>query len=86
MTENHIGDIGGRPGTGFGLGFSVVLDNGQRGQLGSAGEYAWGGAYHTSYWVDPVEEISVVYMTQVIPARGLRDHAMLRTLIYQALD
>ena len=85
MTESHIGDIQFAPGAGFGLGFSVVLDNGRRGQLGSAGEYAWGGAYHTTYWVDPVEELSVVYMTQVLPATGLNDHAMLRTLIYQAL-
>ncbi len=86
MTESHIGDIGFRAGAGFGLGFSVVIDNGARGQLGSAGEYAWGGAYHTIYWVDPLEELSVVYMTQVIPAQGLLDHAMLRTLIYQALE
>lgn len=45
-----------------------------------------GGAYHTSYWVDPVEALTVVYMTQILPAPGLDDFARIRALIYQALD
>jgi len=72
-------------GTGFGLGFSVVTDVGQRGDLGSPGEYGWGGAYHSSYWVDPVEKLVIVYFTQVIPAQNLNDHQLLRNLIYQAI-
>ena len=72
-------------GTGFGLGFSVVTDLGLRGSLGSLGEYGWGGAYHSSYWIDPVEDLVVVYFTQVIPAQNLNDHQLLRNLVYQAI-
>lgn len=87
MTENHLGDIvfPWTPGMGFGLGFSTVEDVGRRGQMGSHGEYGWGGAYHSTYWVDPSEDMVVVYFTQVIPARNLNDHEKLRALIYQAL-
>lgn len=85
MTTNHLGDIPFRDGTGFGLGFSVVTDLGARGSLGSAGEYGWGGAYHSTYWVDPQEELVVVYLTQIIPATGLDDYAKLRNGIYQAI-
>jgi len=85
MTMNHLGDIPFRPGEGFGLGFSVVTDLGARGTLGSVGEYGWGGAYHSTYWVDPVENLVVVYLTQIIPATGLDDYAKLRSGIYQAI-
>jgi CubicO group peptidase (beta-lactamase class C family) len=87
MTVSHLGKI---PypldrGTGFGLGFSVAEDLGFRGVPGSEGEFGWGGAYHSAYWVDPCEELVVVYFTQLIPARGLEDHDKLRALVYQAL-
>ncbi len=87
MTVNHLKDgmfpwVGG---TGFGLGFSVIEDVGAKGLLGSVGEYGWGGAYHSNYWVDPKEELVVVYFTQLIPDGGLDDHNKLRALIYQAL-
>ena len=49
-------------------------------------EYGWGGAYHSSYWVDPKEELVVVYLAQLIPAGNLDDHAKFRALIYQAID
>ena len=84
MITNHIGDLLGTAG-GFGLWFSVVRDLGARGQLGSVGEFGWGGAYHSTYWVDPQEDLVVVYLTQVIPASGLDDHARVRALIYQAI-
>lgn len=85
MTTDHLGDIPFRDGMGFGLGFSVVTNLGQRGSLGSVGEYGWGGAYHSTYWVDPEEELVVVYLTQIIPATGLDDYAKLRSGIYQAI-
>ncbi|MHA7102605.1 serine hydrolase domain-containing protein [Roseivirga pacifica] len=72
-------------GTGFGLGFSVVNDFGKRGTPGSNGEYGWGGAYHSTYWVDPEEELVVVYFTQLIPAINIDDHDKLRALVYQAI-
>ncbi len=87
MTTNHLTpEQGFRAGQGFGLGFSVVEDVGARGLPGSKGEYGWGGAYHSTYWVDPAEELVVVYLTQLIPARGLDDHGKLRALIYQAIE
>ena len=85
MTVDHTGEIDFRGGQGFGLGFSIVEDPGASGLPGSVGEYGWGGAYHSTYWVDPHEELVVVYMTQLIPAGGLDDHAKLRTLIYQSI-
>ncbi|MFZ2491949.1 MAG: serine hydrolase domain-containing protein [Thermoanaerobaculia bacterium] len=86
MTADHLGAVYKLPGQGFGLGFSVATDLGLRGVPGSAGEFGWGGAYHSVYWVDPRERLAVVYLTQVIPARNLDDHAKLRALVYQALD
>ena len=88
MTVNHLpADLASlMPGTGFGLGFAVVSDLGAWGQPGSLGEFSWGGAYHTRYWVDPAEKLTVVYMTQVLPATGLDDFGKVRALIYQALQ
>lgn len=85
MTVDHLNGVTFREGQGFGLGFSVVKDLGARGQPGSVGEYGWGGAYHSTYWVDPKEQLVVVYFTQLIPARGLDDHDKLRALVYQAI-
>ena len=87
MTTNHLtARQPFRPGQGFGLGFSIVENVGARGLPGSKGEYGWGGAYHSTYWVDPVEDLVVVYLTQLIPARGLDDQGRLRALIYQAIE
>ena len=85
MTTDHLRGIPFRTGQGFGLGFSIVTDLGARGVPGSVGEYGWGGAYHSTYWVDPEEELVVVYLTNLIPAGGIDDHGKLRALIYQAL-
>ncbi|MDA0194244.1 MAG: serine hydrolase [Bacteroidetes bacterium] len=85
MTVSHMGDIPFRPGQGFGLGFSVILDLGDFGAPGSVGEYGWGGAYGSTYWVDPKEELVVVYFKQLIPTNGLDDQQKLRALIYQSI-
>ena len=85
MTVDHLGSLTFRPGHGFGLGFSVVEDLGTRGTPGSLGEFGWGGAYHSTYWVDPAEQLVVVYMTQLIPAGDLDDHGKLRALVYQSV-
>jgi len=86
MTVDHLRDVEFQPGQGFGLGFAISKDVGARGVSGSVGEFSWGGAYHTTYWVDPLEELVVVYMTQLIPAGSLDDNAKLRALIYQAIE
>jgi CubicO group peptidase (beta-lactamase class C family) len=85
MTVSHIGDIPFRPGEGFGLGFSVLQDVGSRGTAGSSGELGWGGAYHSTYWIDPVERLVVVHLTQLTPTGGIDDFIKLRNLLYQAL-
>lgn len=85
MTVDHVGELQLSDGVGFGLGFSVVKDLGTRGSPGSVGEFGWGGAYHSVYWVDPEEQLVVVYLTQLIPANGIDDHGKLRALVYQAL-
>jgi len=85
MTVDHLGELQLSDGVGFGLGFSVVEDLGARGLPGSIGEFGWGGAYHSTYWVDPQEHLVVVYFTQLIPTNNLDDHGKLRTLVYQAL-
>ena len=87
MTTDHLGSVSfpSMGGTGFGLGFSIATDLGIRGQMGTLGEYGWGGAYHSTYWVDPNEELIVVYFSQLIPAQNIDDHGKLRTQVYQAI-
>jgi CubicO group peptidase (beta-lactamase class C family) len=85
MIADHLAGIAFRPGERFGLGFSLVTDVGERGTLGSVGEFAWGGAYHTTYWVDPREQLVVVYLTQILPVGAIDDYGKVRALIYQAI-
>ena len=85
MLSDHLGGIPFRPGQGFGLGFSITHDPAAAGLPGSAGEFGWGGAYHSTYWADPEEEMVVVYLTQIIPAIGLDDQQKVRSLVYQAI-
>ena len=86
MVSNHLRAIEYNPGMGFGLGFSIRMDLGAAGEPGSEGEFGWGGAYHSEYWVDPEEGLTVAYMTQLLPAGDIDDHGKLRALIYQAID
>ena len=72
-------------GIGFGLGFSVVLDPAAANVLDSPGEFAWGGAASTYFWVDPREELIVVFMTQLLPSSTYPVRRELKTLVYQAL-
>lgn len=98
MTMNHLpGGVdlqtyGGRsatetamPGVGFGLGFGVVIDPPLNGSLASEGEYLWGGAASTAFWVDPAEEVSVVFMTQLFPSATYPIRPQLRWVVNQAL-
>ena len=86
MTVDHLDKgIEHRPGLGFGLGFEVVLDQGRRGTYGSVGQYGWGGAYGSTYWVDPAEDMIVLYFTQVRPGSIVKDQLELRSIVYQAL-
>ncbi len=75
----------GNEGLGFGLGFAVVMDRAKTLTPGSVGEYFWGGAASTAFWIDPVEELIVLFMTQFIPSSTYPVRKELRTLVYSAL-
>jgi CubicO group peptidase (beta-lactamase class C family) len=98
MTRNHLPgnadlDTFGRPlyaesafaGTGFGLGFAVVLDPVPAKTLGSAGEFNWGGAASTTFWVDPAEQLTASFYTQYMPSGAYPLRPQLRQMVYQAL-
>jgi len=72
-------------GMGFGLGFSVVDSPAENKVLSSPGEYAWGGAASTGFFVDPVEEITALIFTQLLPSSTYNLRAQLKPLVYQAL-
>jgi CubicO group peptidase (beta-lactamase class C family) len=98
MTRNHLPggadlDAVGTPisaespmlGVGFGLGFAVVLDAAAQRTLCSPGEYSWGGAASTAFWVDPAEGLTAVLMTQLLPSSALPLRTRLRQAVYAAL-
>jgi CubicO group peptidase (beta-lactamase class C family) len=98
MTTNHLpgnADIPtfGRPmspqdtfdGVGFGLGFSVSIDPVRTKVIGSPGEYAWGGMASTTFWVDPRERITAVFMTQLVPSTTYPLRSELRTMVTASL-
>ncbi|KIE50418.1 MAG: hypothetical protein MB54_01900 [marine actinobacterium MedAcidi-G2B] len=72
-------------GMGFGLGFSVLMDPAANAGLGTIGEFAWGGAASTRFWVDPVEKISCIFMTQFMPSGYYPIRRELTTSVYQAM-
>jgi len=87
MTVDHTGSLEGElndSGYGFGLGFAVALDSGAIGELSSPGEYNWGGAAGTGFWVDPAEELIGVFMVQSIPHQT-RLRYEFKNLVYQAM-
>jgi len=72
-------------GVGFGLGFAVTMDAARTLIPGSAGEFWWGGAATTSFWIDPAEDLAVVFMTQNLPSAAYPVRRELRTLVYSAI-
>ena len=98
MTSNHI--PGGRAlpevsrslfseaaynGIGFGLGFAVTMRPSETLIAGSPGEYNWGGAATTSFWIDPAEELIAIFMTQVLPSSAYPIRRELRSMVYAAI-
>jgi CubicO group peptidase (beta-lactamase class C family) len=71
-------------GQGFGLGFAVRTDAGRNPLPGSVGDYYWGGAQGTYFWIDPKEQLYVVFMMQS-PAARLSYRFLLRQMVYQAV-
>jgi CubicO group peptidase (beta-lactamase class C family) len=76
----------GYAGVGFSLGCGVTCDPSKTHLPGSVGEYFWGGAAATAFWIDPQEDLAVVFMTQVLGSEArLALRRDLRTLIYSAI-
>ncbi|HEX4709872.1 serine hydrolase domain-containing protein [Phenylobacterium sp.] len=71
-------------GVGFGLGFASTMGQVQTGTLG-AGDYYWGGAASTIFWVDPKEDLSVVFMTQLMPSGTFNFRGQLKSIIYSSI-
>lgn len=97
-TRNHLPggadlDTVGRPifsesafaGVGFGLGFSVVIDGPASKQLANEGTFAWGGLASTAFWVDPVDDIVALFLTQLVPSSTYPIRSQLQTLVQQAV-
>lgn len=72
-------------GQGFGLGFGINMDPARAMAPGSAGEFYWGGIFSTYFFVDPVERVSMVFMTQLMPSSTYPVRRQLKTMIYAAL-
>ena len=96
MTRNHLpGDIASMgprsfaeqpmEGTGFGLGGSVVLNPGRVRVPGSIGDFSWGGMASTFFWIDPVLDLTVVFLTQLSPSSSYPGRAELKALVHGAL-
>jgi CubicO group peptidase (beta-lactamase class C family) len=99
MTANHLpggGDLQsvalpgaygevGFDGMGFGLTVAVAQAPAATQVIGSPGEYMWGGAASTIFWVDPVEDLTVVFMTQLLPSGTFNLRGQLKTLVYPAI-
>jgi CubicO group peptidase (beta-lactamase class C family) len=98
MASNHLpanADLAdfGRPlfaetpfrGVGFGLGVSVTIDPVSGKALGSVGDFGWGGAASTAFWVDPVEDLTVLFFTQLAPSNTYPIRSQLKALVSQAV-
>lgn len=86
MSSDNLGTIPGMgPGTGFGLGFAVSKAPGEAGMMGSPGEYNWGGAAGTKFWIDPQEQLIGIFMIQILPHTGLEYGSEFRVLTYQSI-
>jgi CubicO group peptidase (beta-lactamase class C family) len=98
MTQNHLpgkADLASmstsmfsetqNAGTGFGLGFAVTIDPARSMMPGSIGEYYWGGIFSTAFFIDPVERLHMIFMTQLTPSNTYPIRRELKTLIYSAL-
>jgi len=84
MTHDQLGKIG--PDQGFGLGFGIAGVKSPLGELGSPGEYNWGGFFYTGFTIDPKEQMIVVFMAQLHPTGGLTLDRQVNELAYQAIN
>ena len=97
MTRNHLGNqslsqmaVGGfsetsNDGVGFGLGFATTMDAASSGTVGE-GDFYWGGLASTLFWVDPIEDLYAIFMTQLIPSSTFNFRGQIKNLVYGALS
>jgi len=97
MTRNHLGNqslaqmaVGGfsetsNDGVGFGLGFATTMDAAASGTVGE-GDFYWGGLASTLFWVDPIEDLYAIFMTQLIPSSTFNFRGQIKNLVYGALS
>ena len=98
MTQNHLpnnDELSARAlgtfsetandGVGFGLGFAVLLDLPRTQNVGSVGEYYWGGAASTIFWIDPAEDLIAIFMTQFMPSGTFNFRGQIKQLLYPGL-
>jgi CubicO group peptidase (beta-lactamase class C family) len=89
MRSDHLGNLPHaglvQEGYGFGLTFAVNLGPGKSATVGSEGEYNWGGAAGTSFWIDPKEHMFGVFLIQVLPPTGIPAADQFKRMAYQAL-
>jgi CubicO group peptidase (beta-lactamase class C family) len=85
MIANHVGSLYQNGDFGFGLGFEIVTDVGRSARPGSVGQYSWGSAYYSRYFVDPQEKLVALFLTQLIPAGSVDLNDRFRYLVYQAI-
>ena len=86
VTSQSLFSESGYSGVGFSIGCSVTTDVAKTRLPGTAGEFAWGGAASTAFWIDPKEDLAVVFMTQVMGTDArLTLRRDLRTLVYSAM-
>ena len=98
MTMNHLPDgqdlseraLGSfsetaNDGVGFGLGFAMIVDIPRTQNVGSLGEYYWGGAASTIFWIDPVEDMIVIFLTQFMPSGTFNFRGQIKQILYPGL-
>jgi len=83
MTHDQLGKIA--PDQGFGLGFGIDGVKAPLAELGTAGEYSWGGFFYTAFYIDPKEQMIVIFMAQLHPTGDLTLDSQVHALAYQAL-
>ena len=90
MTSDHLGDMprASLLPTGYGFGFTMAVSHGagKTGVIGSEGEYFWGGAAGTRFWIDPKEQMIGIFMIQILPHTNLTYGSQFRQLAYQAIS
>jgi CubicO group peptidase (beta-lactamase class C family) len=86
LTQLGIGNFSepANQGVGFGLGFAMTIDADKTGSI-SRSDYYWGGAASTIFWIDPAEQLAVVFMTQLMPSGTFNFRGQLKNIIYSAI-